>query len=109
MIARRLTESVLYLETRSLNDADREYTDAIRRIIEEHALLREALERIVRERDIRTISKVASSALRGTAGNAVHDDIAIRQSLEKLVKLLPSDEQLHDLFLARTLIRKVLD
>ena len=109
MIARRLTESVLYLETRSRSDADREYADAIRRIIEEHALLREALERISHERNIRTVTKVASSALRGTARNAVHDDIVLRQSLEKLVKLHPSDEQLHDLFLARTLIRKVLD
>lgn len=108
MIARRLTESVLYLETRSRSDADREYTAAIRRIIEEHALMRETLVQISHERDIRTISRVASSALRSTAGNQLEDQLALRASLEQLSSLLPSDEQLHELFMVKSLIRKVL-
>jgi len=109
MIARRLAESVLYLETRSHNDADREYTDAIRRIIEEHALMRETLEQISHERNIRTVTKLASSALRSTAGNLVSDQLAMRASLEHLASLLPSDEQLNELIVAKSLIRKVLD
>jgi len=108
MIARRLTESVLYLESRSRNDADREYARAIRRIIEEHALMRETLEQITHERDIKAISKMASSALRSTAGNVLDDQLALRASLEQLASLLPSDEQLHELFVAKSLIRKVL-
>lgn len=108
MIARRLAESVLFLETRCSSDADREYTDAIRRVIEEHAMMRETLERITYEREIRNISRMASSALRHSAGNAMDDDLALRASLKQLASLLPSDEQLHEIFVAKSLIRKVL-
>jgi len=109
MIARRLAESVLFLETRNRTDADREYTDAIRRVIEEHALLRETLESIRYERSMKNIAAMASSALRQTAGNRIDEDTALRETLSKLTKLLPTDEELHDMMLARSLIRKVLD
>jgi len=109
MIARRLAESVLFLETRNRSDADREYTDAIRRVIEEHALLRETLETIRYERNIKNIARMASSALRQTAGNRIDDDVEMRDTLDKLAKLLPSDEELHDMMLARSMIRKMLD
>jgi hypothetical protein len=109
MIARRLAESVLFLETRNRSDADREYTDAIRRVIEEHALMRETLEAIRYERSMRNIAAMASSALRQTAGNRIDEDTALRETLSKLTKLLPSDEELHEMMLARSLIRKVLD
>ena len=108
MIARRLTESVLYLEARATSDADREYTAAIRRVIEEHAMLRESLEQISCERNIRNITRIASAALRKTADNAVNNDLELRESLNRLAGLLPSDEQLHELFVAKSLIRKVL-
>lgn len=109
MIARRLAESVLFLEARNRSDADQEYTDAIRRVIEEHALLRETLESIRYERSIRNIGRMASSALRQTAGNRIDDDVEMRSTLDKLANLLPSDEELHDMMLARSLIRKMLD
>lgn len=109
MIARRLAESVLFLEARNRSDADQEYTDAIRRVIEEHALMRETLESIRYERNIQTISRMASSALRQTAGNRIDDDVAMRETLDKLAKLLPSDEELHDMMLARSMIRKLID
>jgi len=108
MIARRLAESVLFLETRCRTDADREYSDAIRRVIEEHALMREALESIRFERNIRNVSRMASAALRQTAAHAVDDDLALRESLARLAALLPSDEQIHEIMVAKSLIRKVL-
>jgi len=52
---------------------------------------------------------MASSALRQTAGNRIDDDVAMRETLDKLAKLLPDDEELHDMMLARSLIRKMLD
>lgn len=109
MIARRLAESVLFLEARNRSDADQEYTDAIRRVIEEHALLRETLESIRYERNIKNIGRMASSALRQTAGNRIDDDVEMRSTLDKLANLLPSDEELHDMMLARSMIRKMLD
>ena len=109
MIARRLAESVLYLESRARSDADREYADAIRRVIEEHALMRETLEQISYERNIREVSKMASSALRRTAGNTIDRDVEIRETLNALASLLPSDEQLHEIMIAKSMIRKVLD
>jgi len=109
MIARRLAESVLFLEARNRTDADREYTDAIRRVIEEHALMRETLESIRYERNIKHISKMVSAALRQTAGNRIDDDVTMRDTLDKLAKLLPSDEELHEMMLARSLIRKMID
>jgi len=109
MIARRLAESVLFLETRNRTDADSEYTEAIRRVIEEHALLRETLEKISYERNMRNISKMASSALRQTAGGRIDDDAILRETLSRLAMLLPSDEQIHELLVAKSLIRKVLD
>ena len=109
MIARHLAESVLFLETRCRTDADREYAEAIRRVIEEHALLREALETIRFKRNIRDISKIVSSALRQTAGSSIDEDTALRESLAKLASLLPSDKQLHEIIVAKSLIRKVLE
>lgn len=109
MIARRLAESVLFLEARCRTGADREYTEAIRQVIEEHALLRETLEKIRFERNIRNISKIASSVLRQTAGTTMNEDRALRESLTKLAGLLPSDEQLHEMVVAKSLIRKALE
>lgn len=108
MIARRLAESVLFLETRCRTDADREYAEAIRRVIEEHALLRETLEKISFERNFRNISKIASSVLRQTAGSTINEDRALREMLAKLAGLLPSDEQLKEILIAKSLIRKAL-
>jgi len=53
MVAKRLVESVLFLEARCNSDADEEYIEAIRRVIEEHALLRETLENICLEKTLR--------------------------------------------------------
>ncbi len=109
MIARRLAESVLFLETRCKNDADKEYTEAIRRVIEEHALLRETLEKIQFERNIRKVSEIVSSVLRQTANSTIDGDVVMRETLTKLADILPSDEQLHEILVAKSLIRKVLE
>jgi len=109
VITRRLAESVLFLEARCRSDADREYMDAIRRVIEEHALLRERLERIRLETNIKNISKLAASALRQTSGSSIHEDMALRETLARLAELLPSDEQLKKMVIAKSVIRKALE
>ncbi|MFC1626229.1 hypothetical protein ACFL19_00855 [Pseudomonadota bacterium] len=110
MIARRLAESVLFLETTCRTDADREYAGAIRRLIEEHSLMREALEDIRYQSNPKTIASLASTALqRTTEGVSIDCEKALRDTLSKLAEMLPSDEQIHELMVAKSLIRKVLE
>ena len=110
MIARRLAESVLFLETTCRTDADREYTDAIHRIIEEHSLMREALEDIRYQSNTGAVSSLAETALQRTTGGVLVDtEKALRDTLSKLAEVLPSDEQIHELMVAKSLIRKVLE
>jgi hypothetical protein len=110
MIARRLAESVLFLETTCRTDADREYTDAIHRVIEEHSLMREALEDIRYQSNAEIVSSLADRALqRTTEGVSIDTEKALRNTLSKLAEILPSDEQIHELMVAKSLIRKVLE
>jgi len=110
MIARRLAESVLFLETTCRTDADREYTDAIHRVIEEHSLMREALEDIRYQSNAGAVSSLADAALQRTTGGVSADtEKALRDTLSKLAEILPSDEQIHELMIAKSLIRKVLE
>jgi hypothetical protein len=110
MIARRLAESVLFLETTCRTDADREYTDAIHRVIEEHSLMREALENIRYQSNTGIVSSLADKALqRTTEGVSVDTEKALRNTLSKLAEILPSDEQIHEMVIAKSLIRKVLE
>jgi len=110
MIARRLAESVLFLETTCRTDADREYAGAIHRLIEEHSLMREALEDIRYQSNPKTIASLATQALQNTAkGVSIDAEKALRNTLSSLAEMLPSDEQIHELMVAKSLIRKVLD
>ncbi|MCF7821814.1 MAG: hypothetical protein K9M17_05150 [Mariprofundaceae bacterium] len=110
MIARRLAESVLFLETTCRTDADREYTGAIHRVIEEHSLMREALEDIRNQSNAGAVSSLAETALqRTTAGVSINTEKALRDTLSKLAEILPSDEQIQEMMIAKSLIRKVLE
>jgi len=108
MIANRLVESVLFLETQSQSESDREYIAAIRAIIEEHAMLRETLEQIRIEKNIADIPSIAEAALEQTRSCHFEDNIALRQSLVNLSRLLPTDEQLQAIIQAKSLIYQVL-
>ncbi len=110
MIARRLAESVLFLETTCRTDADREYAGAIRRVIEEHSLMREALEDIRYQSNPSIVASLAATALqRTTEGVSIETENALRSTLSKLAEILPSDEQIHEMMVAKSLIRKVLE
>ncbi|MDQ6988286.1 MAG: hypothetical protein Q9M19_00265 [Mariprofundaceae bacterium] len=108
MIANRLVEAVLFLESQSHNEADKEYISAIRRMIEEHAMLRETLDAILTTKDINDAPEMARAALAQTAQNTFEDNIALRQSLVNLSRLLPTDEQLQAILRAKSLIYQVL-
>jgi len=109
VITRRLAESVLFLEARCRSDADREYMEAIRRVIEEHALLREMLENIRFEKNAENITELVASALRQTSGSSIDKDMALRETLARLAELLPSDEQLKEMTAAKSMIREALE
>ncbi|MDQ6967499.1 MAG: hypothetical protein Q9M14_02300 [Mariprofundaceae bacterium] len=108
MVTKRLVESVLFLETRCESDADKEYIEAIRRVIEEHALLRETLENIRMEKSLEEVLLIVSSTLNSTAGNTIDKDAALHEVLSKISKLLPSEQQLEEMSSARALIDQVL-
>jgi len=108
MVAKRLVESVLFLEARCNSDADKEYIEAIRRVIEEHALLRETLENICLEINIENVFVMASSALGQAAGNTIDANAALHEALSNLSKLLPSDKQLEEMSNAKLLIGELL-
>jgi glutathionylspermidine synthase len=108
MVAKRLVESVLFLETRCNSDADKEYVEAIRRVIEEHALLRETLENICLEKNIEDIFVMASSVLGQAAGNTIDANASLNEALSKISKLLPSDKQLEEMSNAKLLIGELL-
>jgi len=110
MIAGRLAESVLFLETTSRTDADSEYAEAIHRVIEEHSMMREALENISFQSDPEMISSLASAALQKTAeGGSFDYERTLHDALSRLSELLPTDEQIHQLTAAKSLIHKVLE
>ncbi|MDX8384733.1 MAG: hypothetical protein R8M45_11670 [Ghiorsea sp.] len=108
MIAQRLIESVLFLETQSRTDADKEYIIGIRKIIEEHAAMREILEQIHSETQVSRIANLAETTLQQTSPSHIHDKIALRETLADLAKLLPSDEVLQNMSSAKAAIHKIM-
>ncbi len=89
MIARRLLESLLFIETSSRTDADREYADAIKRVIEEHSRMREALEAIRSLFDSEEAVEIATDVLKQTvSGDTVKRDLELRDTLLKLSDIL---------------------
>jgi len=109
VITRRLAESVLFLEARCSSDADREYMEAVRKVIEEHALLREIFEKIRFEKNAENISELVESALRQTSGSSIDKDMALRETLTRLDEILPTDEQLQEILAAKSVIREALE
>ena len=109
MIAQRLIESVLFLETQSRTDADKEYIVGIRQIIEEHAAMRETLEKIHVETQVARIADLAEQTLRHTSPSHTYDKVALRETLADLVKILPSDEVLQDISKAKAAINKMME
>ncbi|MBN4082286.1 hypothetical protein JYT13_00600 [Mariprofundus ferrooxydans] len=83
--------------------------EAIRRVIEEHALLREMLENIRFEKNAENIAELVASALRQTSGSSIDKDMALRETLARLAELLPSDEQLKEMTAAKSMIREALE
>jgi len=98
VIAHRLAETLLFLETSSHTAADREYLETIRRMIAEHAAMREALEHIYDLTDSAYIRTLAKSTLeqshfkRDQAAEA-----SARQIMEIFSEALPSEEQMEAL------------
>jgi len=89
MIAKRLLESLLFIETSSRTDADREYADAIKRVIEEHSRMREALEAIRSLSDSGEAVEIAMDVLKQTVdGDTVKRDLELRDTLLKLSDIL---------------------
>jgi len=89
MIAKRLLESLLFIETSSRTDADREYADAIKRVIEEHSRMREALEVIRSLSDSEEAVGIAINVLEQTVrGDTVKRDLELRDTLLKLSDML---------------------
>jgi len=112
MIARRLLESLLFIEANSRTDADREYADAIKRIIEEHSRMREALEAIRCLYDSEEAVEIATGVLEQTVnGDTVEHDIELRDTLLKLSDMLLEDDRLQkeqpDGSLLNTLLHKL--
>jgi len=83
--------------------------DAIRRVIEEHALLREILDKIRFEKNPENISELIESTLRQTSGSSVDEDMSLRETLARLAELLPSDQQLEEMTAAKHMIREALE
>jgi len=113
MIARRLAESLLFLEASSRTAADKEYADAIKRIIEEHARMREALEAISYLSDSERSVEIATDVLNQTVnGDSVEHDLELRDTLLKLSDMLLGDDYLRrvraDNSFFKTLIHKTL-
>jgi len=113
MIARRLAESLLFLEASSRTAADKEYADAIKRIIAEHARMREALEAISylsgSERSVEIATDVLSQTVNG---DSVEHDLELRDTLLKLSDMLLGDDYLRkvraDNSFLGTLMHKIL-
>lgn len=109
MIARRLAESLLFLETRRYSAGDREYVQAIRKLIVEHAQMRDALEQIACLSDVQQMRDLAVNVLhKSVLHNSIDHDLALHQALVHLQKMLPSDEDVKKLAEARRLINKAL-
>ncbi|MDX8395204.1 MAG: hypothetical protein R8K22_02185 [Mariprofundaceae bacterium] len=108
MITNRLTESVLFLETSCKCDADKEYSSSIHRLIQEHSLLREAMEKISVENDVPRILEIARSAITKTEYINTQKNSSLYNTLTNLSQLLPSDEQLEKMITAKSLIKKAL-
>jgi len=87
MIARRLLESLLFIETSSRTDADREYADAIKRVIEEHSRMREALEAIRSLSGSEEAVEISTDVLKQTV-NGDKRDLELRDTLLKLSDIL---------------------
>lgn len=72
--------------------------------------MREALEDIRYQSNTGIVSSLAETALQHTTeGVSIDTEKALRDTLSKLAEVLPSDEQIHELMIAKSLIRKVLE
>ncbi len=109
MIERRLAESLLFLETSRRSAGDREYIDAIRKLIAEHAQMRDALEQIGQLKQLQDIHALATNVLqKSVMHNSVGHDLAIHEALVNLERMLPGEEEMQKLVEARRLIRRAL-
>jgi len=109
MIARRLAEALLFLETSSRTAADREYVEAIKRIIEEHARMREALEAIACLPDSLRAANIAADVLEQNIGaESVEHDLELHETLLKLSDMLLEDRQLQKTRADRSLLGSLL-
>jgi len=109
LIERRLAESLLFLETNRRSEGDVEYIKAIRKLIVEHAQMRDTLEQISRLSDIQDAKEMASNVLqKNFYRDTINHDVAILEMLVSLQKMLPSEEDVKKLAEARQLINKVL-
>lgn len=106
MIAHRLAETLLFLETSSHTAADREYLETIRRMIAEHAAMREALEHIYDLTDSSYIRTLAKSTLQqSTFKQDPVEEASARQIMDMLSDALPTEEQLEALNKAAEMVR----
>ncbi|MFQ5581996.1 MAG: hypothetical protein ACE5F3_05135 [Mariprofundaceae bacterium] len=109
MIARRLAEALLFLETSSRTAGDREYAEAIKRIIEEHAEMREALEAICCLPDAGKAAEIANIALEKTVDiDAIEHDLELRDALLRLSDMLLEDEHLQKARSDRTWLNSLM-
>ena len=109
MIERRLAESLLFLETSRRSAGDIEYIKAIRKLIVEHAQMRDTLEQITRLSDFQEIQSLAANVLhKSIYRDTISHDVAIHEMLVSLQKMLPNEEDLKKLAEARQLINKVM-
>lgn len=106
MIAHSLAETLIFLESRSHNDADFEYLQSIRQMIIEHAAMREALEHIRDLTDSSFVQSLADTTLqKGTITTDPTQLVSVQQVLDLLSQALPSEEQLEALRKAGVMIR----
>jgi len=109
VIERRLAESLLFLETNRRSAGDREYIQAIRKLIVEHAQMRDTLEQISRLRDLYEIHTLSADVLQKSVyRDTVSQDMAVHEALVGLQKMLPSEDEVRKLVEARRLINKAL-
>jgi len=109
LIERRLAESLLFLETSRRSAGDVEYITAIRKLIVEHAQMRDALEQVSRMTEIQDATEMAANVLqKNFYRNTINHDVAIIEMLGNLQKMLPSEDDVKKLAEARQLINKVL-
>jgi len=109
MVTQRLGESLLFLEANCHTDGDQEYLEAVKKIIDEHAQMRETLERISRTATSEKISFMATASLRKTGnGDSVNYVLDLRQALTKISSLLLDGQQTQKVRGSKTLLGTLL-